>query len=101
MSSLLLATLAAALAVVYVVVRRRASAVALADTAHYSLDWLTAPDLQPLGGGPHVTATGAWRTVVVEGLAAAEDLLDALQAAGYEELELLVRGPSSFAVRWR
>lgn len=104
MSPLLLATLAAALGVVYLLVRSRAPAVApaLGDTAHYSLDWLTAHDLRPLdGGGPHAPPAAGWRTVVVEGLTAAEDLLDALQAAGYEELELIVRGPASFAVRWR
>jgi hypothetical protein len=104
MSPLLLAFLAVTLGAVYVVVRRRASAVApaLADTAHYSLDWVTAHDLSPLaGGGREAPQAGGWQTVAVEGLSAAEDLLDALEAAGYEELELLVRRGTEFVVRWR
>lgn len=104
MSSLLLAAVVTGLAMVYVVARRRVAACAptLADTAHFSLDWLTAHELRPLdAGGRPVAAVGDWRSVTVEGLSAAEDLLDALEAAGYEELELLVRGPAAFVVRWR
>jgi hypothetical protein len=95
---------ASALVAGYLVARRRvpACAHALADTAHFSLDWLTAYELRPLQGGERpAPPTGGWQTVVVEGLSAAEDLLDALEAAGCEEQELLVLGDSAFAVRWR
>jgi hypothetical protein len=103
-SHLLLAAVATALAGAYVLLRRRASACTptLADTAHFSLDWLTAHDLSPLvGGGREAPQVPGWQTVAVEGLSAAEDLLDALEAAGFEEMELRVRGDSEFIVRWR
>ena len=104
MSHLLLAAVAAALVAVYLVVRRRVSAYApaLGDTEHYSLDWLTAHDLRPLeGGGGLAPLAGGWRTAAVGGLSAAEDLLDALEAAGFEEMELRLIGDSEFEVRWR
>ena len=41
-----------------------------------------------------------WREQTVPDLAAAEDLLDSLEAAGVTEAELVIRG-SAFAVRWR
>ncbi len=103
MSHLLLAAIAIGLVAVYLVARRRASAYAptLADTDSFSLDWLTYHDLRPLGGGRPVRPVGNWQTVAVEGLSAAEDLFDALEAAGFEEMELVVRGNSDIKVRWR
>jgi hypothetical protein len=93
----------AALVAVFLVGRRRVSdsAPALADTANISLDWMTAHDHRPLEVGGPVPPKGDWRTTTVSGLAAAEDLLDALEAAGFEEMELRVRGGSEFIVRWR
>jgi hypothetical protein len=104
MSPLLLAVVATALAAVYLVVRRRvpAGAPALADTADISLDWLTAHELRPLAGGRSpVPPAGGWRATSVAGLSAAEDLLDALEAAGFEEMELVVREGTEFVVRRR
>lgn len=104
MSPLLLAAVATALAAFYVLLRRRVSAhtPALADTAEFSLDWLTAHELRPLdGGGRPTSPMGGWLSAAVEGLSAAEDLLDALEAAGYEERELRLRGNTEFVVRWR
>jgi hypothetical protein len=103
-SPVVLAAAATSIAVLYLAARRFASAgrVALADTDIYSLDWLTSADHRPLPAPDHPPpAADGWRTVTVCGLAAAEDLLDLLEATGYEEQELIVLGDSRFAVRWR
>ncbi len=42
-----------------------------------------------------------WHTTKVSALHEAEDLLDALEAHGFMERELIVLGNASFAVRWR
>jgi hypothetical protein len=97
------AAAAVAAAVLYLAARRLlARPAAQSDTEHHSLDWLRTDEHRPLPGGgtPPATADG-WRMVTVHGLAAAEDLLDALEAAGYGEQELLVLGNSVFVVRWR
>ena len=103
MSPVILAA-ASAIGFLYLVVRRYGLArrAALAETDVYTLDWLTSPDHRPLpAGGRPVPAADGWQTVTVHGLAAAEDLLDLLEATGYEEQELIVLGNSRFAVRWR
>ena len=94
---------ASAIAVLYLVARRcgLARRAALADTDVYSLDWRTSPDHRPLPAGGNSVPAGGWQTVTVYGLATAEDLLDLLEAQGYEEQELIVLGNSRFVVRWR
>jgi hypothetical protein len=42
-----------------------------------------------------------WQMSAVDDLTQAEDLLDCLEARGFEHRELVVLGNSSFAVRWR
>jgi hypothetical protein len=95
---------AAAVAVLFLVARRfiRPAPAALADTAVHQVEWKTAYEHHPLSEGrrTHATADG-WRTVAVGGLAAAEDLLDAVERAGFPESELIVLGDAVFVVRWR
>jgi hypothetical protein len=42
-----------------------------------------------------------WQSAIMSDLAAAEELLDRMEAEGYQECELLVLGNSTFLVRWR
>lgn len=44
---------------------------------------------------------GQWQLVSVDDLTHAEEVLDALDARGVTDMELLVMGNSSFKVRWR
>ena len=94
----------AAVVLLYLFTRRfaRSAPAALADTAVHRLDWQTAYQHHPLTGGrrSEVNAEG-WRMVAVGGLAAAEDLLDAVERAGFTESELIVLGEAVFVVRWR
>jgi hypothetical protein len=95
---------ATAIAVLYLIVRRLARAVpaALSDTAVHRLEWRTAYEHHPLAEGRRAQpAADGWRTVAVGGLAAAEDLLDAVERAGFTESELIVLGDAVFVVRWR
>jgi hypothetical protein len=46
-------------------------------------------------------ARPGWHTTIVFALRDAEDLLDALEANGFEKRELLVLEDSKFAVRWQ
>jgi hypothetical protein len=48
-------------------------------------------------GGP----ARPWRTTTVASLGDAEDLLDSLEACGFEERELRIPGNAHFEVRWR
>ena len=103
MSPILLLT-ATAVALLYLVARRvaRPAPAPLADTAVHRLDWQTAYEHHPLTEGRRGQPAGdGWRTVAVGGLAAAEDLLDAVEQAGFTESELLVLGEAVFVVRWR
>jgi hypothetical protein len=69
-----------------------ATAVGLAD-----------PTSDTLGGYAHNGGSMVceWHLTTVSALSEAEDLLDLLEAQGYEERELVVMGNSCFAVRWR
>jgi len=67
------------------------TAVGLADPAAETLSGNS-------GNGPVWTE---WQLTTVSALCDAEDLLDCLEARGYEERELVVLGNSAFAVRWR
>jgi hypothetical protein len=63
---------------------------------------LADPAAETVIGGRVVPCPGAeWQMAVVDDLSAAEDLLDCLEARGFEHRELVVLGNSSFAVRWR
>jgi hypothetical protein len=42
-----------------------------------------------------------WQSVIVSDLSAAEELLDQMEAEGYQECDLIVLGNSTFLVRWR
>ena len=42
-----------------------------------------------------------WHLLTVSALCDAEDLLDCLEAQGYQDRELIVLGNSSFVIRWR
>ena len=94
----------AAVVVLYLLTRffARPAPAAIADTAVHRLDWQTAYEHHPLTDGrrAEVSADG-WRMVAVGGLAAAEDLLDAVERAGFTESELIVLGDAVFVVRWR
>jgi len=52
-------------------------------------------------GGPPNRARIDWQLTTVESLTSAEDLLDCLEAQGYEDREVVILGNSRFAVRWR
>lgn len=68
---------------------------------------LADPAAETVIGLPRVPAATApraepeWHTATVTALHEAEDLLDALEAQGVAERELVVLGHSCFAVRWR
>jgi hypothetical protein len=50
---------------------------------------------------PPPPALAEWHLLTVSALCEAEDLLDCLEAQGYQERELIVLGNCCFAVRWR
>lgn len=52
-----------------------------------------------VGGGE--PARIEWQLATVQSLTDAEEMLDGLEARGFQERELVVMGNSSFAVRWR
>jgi hypothetical protein len=62
---------------------------------------LADPAAETLVGGAAARPRADWQLTTVEDLTDAEDLLDCLEAQGYEDRELVVLGNSSFAVRWR
>jgi hypothetical protein len=55
--------------------------------------------------GNHSESSGSmecdWHMTTLSALCDAEELLDALEAQGYEERELVILGNSCFAVRWK
>lgn len=54
-----------------------------------------------VGNGSSMQARAEWQLTTVDDLTDAEDLLDSLEAHGYDNRELVVLGNSCFAVRWR
>ncbi|HSQ54460.1 MAG TPA: hypothetical protein VLM40_01845 [Gemmata sp.] len=63
---------------------------------------LSDPSVETLVGtsGPPNPLAGDWHVATVETLRDAEDFLDALEAQGVEQRELLILGNSTFAIRW-
>jgi len=59
------------------------------------------PAADTVAGGVRAPRRSDWQLTTVDDLTAAEDLLDCLEAHGYEDRELVVTGNSTFAVRWR
>ncbi|HVL11081.1 MAG TPA: hypothetical protein VM529_00855 [Gemmata sp.] len=64
---------------------------------------LSDPAAETLDGhsGPPQPALTDWNVATVETLGDAEDLLDALEAQGVEQRELVILGNATFAIRWR
>ena len=62
---------------------------------------LADPAADTVAGGTRSRRSTDWQLTAVDDLSAAEDLLDCLEAHGFEDRELVVTGNSSFAVRWR
>jgi len=62
---------------------------------------LADPAADTVASGGRTAKATDWQLTTVDDLTAAEDLLDCLEAHGYEERELVVTGNSTFAVRWR
>jgi hypothetical protein len=96
---LLVGGIAVFMAAAYVVSARTEPALAGEHTAV----GLSDPAAETVIGGrvvPCPTGTD-WQMAAVDDLSAAEDLLDCLEARGFEHRELVVLGNSSFAIRWR
>ena len=62
---------------------------------------LADPAAETRVGGSPARARIDWQLTTVETLSSAEDLLDCLEAQGYEDREMVILGNSRFAVRWR
>ena len=95
---LLIAGVAIAFGMVYVVATQRGAVLVGENTAVGLAD----PGAETLVGGGHRANVAAdWQLTAVTDLTDAEELLDCLENQGIEERELLVLGNSCFAVRWR
>jgi hypothetical protein len=96
---------ATAVALLWIVARRLLAARragSAAETADHRLDRVTRYDLQPLSGGtPRPAPDGEHQLTVVRDLAAAEDLLDRLDAAGRDGWEMVVLADSTVLVHQR
>ncbi len=60
-----------------------------------------ATDTQQMHSGGGVCVQNDWNLATVTELHEAEDMLDYLEAQGFEERELMILGNSCFAVRWK
>jgi hypothetical protein len=94
------------IALLFLVARRSASHVARTasgpDFASEPLDWLKGSPLAGRLGDARPVATGdGWQSLAVSDLTVAEELLDHIERAGITEAELVMKGESTFEVRWR
>jgi|SRR4051794_828730 len=89
----------AAITAAYVVSTRSGLHAALAGQG--TAVGLADPAADTVAGPARAPKSTDWQLATVDDLTAAEDLLDCLEAHGYEERELVVTGNSTFAVRWR
>jgi hypothetical protein len=89
----------AAITAAYVVTTRSGLHTALAGQG--TAVGLADPAADTVATGGRTAKATDWQLTTVDDLSAAEDLLDCLEAHGYEERELVVTGNSTFAIRWR
>ncbi len=68
----------------------------MSDTLTFSVPTVLMPSLSARS----VSGRRRWRSVLVETLTEAEDLLDEAETDGHTERELVVQG-GTFVVRWR
>jgi hypothetical protein len=105
MSPAVLVAGASAVVLLWIVARRLFAARragSAAETADHLLDRVTRYDLQPQPGGTAWPAQDAGHElIVVRDLAAAEDLLDRLDAAGCDGREMVVLADSTVLLRRR
>ncbi|HEY2910917.1 MAG TPA: hypothetical protein VGI99_11765 [Gemmataceae bacterium] len=94
---LIAAGAALSLSALYVLATRTAPALAGENT----LVGLHDPAAETLVGGTASPAGAGWQLATVDDLTDAEQMLDSLEASGYQDRELVVLGNSCFAVRWR
>ncbi len=94
-----LAGVAVSLTAAYVMTTRSAVHPALAS--QNTAVGLADPAAETHVGGPAARARTDWQLTTVDNLTSAEDLLDCLEAQGYEDREVIILGNSRFAVRWR
>jgi hypothetical protein len=66
----------------------------MSETLTFNLATIEMPSLASLN--PY-----RWRSVLVDSLSEAEQLLDVIEADCYQEREVLIHGARAFIVRWR
>ncbi len=96
---LIFAGAAVSLTAAYVMTTRSAVHPALAS--QNTVVGLADPAAETRVGGTPARARIDWQLTTVDNLTSAEELLDCLEAQGYEDREVVILGNSRFAVRWR